>query len=163
ANLMIDRRGEPVVMDFGLARRATADDVRLTRAGTVLGSPAYMSPEQIRGDTQTTGPATDVFSLGVILYELLARRLPFDGDTIGPVHAQILMEDPPPLGQLVPDIDPGLERTCAKALAKKPEDRFRSMGQMAAALKAYLDGAAKAESAPAPPPAPRRAVSEIHA
>ena len=157
ANIMIDKRGEPVVMDFGLARRAATsdDEKRLTQFGTVMGSPAYMSPEQIRGETETTGPATDIFSLGVILYELIARQLPFDGATVGAVPAQILLQEPAPLRSVCPEVDPVLESICMRALAKKPEERHRSMTQMAAALKGYLENrppAAVAETT-APPEA----------
>jgi len=140
ANIMINRRGEPIVMDFGLAQRAREDDTRLTRMGAILGSPAYMSPEQVRGETDTTGPGTDVFSLGVILYELLARRLPFDGRSIGAVHAQILMDEPPSLFDLCPDISPDFEAICMKALAKKAEERHKSMAHMAVAIKNFLSG-----------------------
>jgi serine/threonine protein kinase len=139
ANIMINKRGEPIVMDFGLAHRAREDDTRLTRMGTVMGSPAYMSPEQVRGETDSPGPGTDVFSLGVILYELLARRLPFPGPTLGALHAQILMEDPAPLSEICPDLSPELEAICMKALEKKAEDRHRSMAHMAVAIKNWLN------------------------
>ncbi len=172
ANIMIDKRGEPIVMDFGLAQRVRDDNTRLTRFGTVMGSPSYMSPEQIRGETQTTGPATDMFSLGVILNELLARRLPFDGDTVGAVHAQILMDEPPPLRDSCPDVAPALEAICMKALAKKAEDRYPTMAQMAAALKAYLTGSAPSHAghpavpakpaAPVSPPPAKPAGSALH-
>src|SRR5205085_6303130 len=131
----------------------SADGKRLTRFGTVLVSPADMSQEPVRGETVTTGPATDIFSLGVILYELIARRLPFDGATIGAVHAQILMEDPPLLRGFRPDVEPVLEAICLKALAKKPEDRHRSMAEMVAALKGYLENKAPAVAETAPQPA----------
>ena len=80
---MIEReRQEPIVMDFGLAQRADDDDAKLTREGTILGTPAYMSPEQASGIAEDVGPLADVYSLGVILYELLAGEVPFTGPTM---------------------------------------------------------------------------------
>ncbi len=157
ANIMIDRRGEPIVMDFGLAHLPTEDDTRLTRMGAVFGSPAYMSPEQVRGETDTVGPATDIFSLGVILFELLTRRLPFNGTSIGAVHAQILMDEPPPLGQFCPYLSPVLDAICMKALSKKVDDRYTSMAQMAAVLRNFLSGSIVASQTP--PPVEARLVS----
>jgi serine/threonine protein kinase len=77
-NIMIDTDGEPIVMDFGLARRVD-EDIQLTTPGRILGTPAYMSPEQVEGDPEKIGPATDIYSLGVILYQMLTDRLPFKG------------------------------------------------------------------------------------
>ena len=86
ANVMIDPDGEPIVMDFGLARRVD-DEILITAPGKILGTPAYMSPEQVEGDASNIGPATDIYSLGVILYQMLTGRLPFQGS---------LLSDPPP-------------------------------------------------------------------
>src|SRR5262249_60296487 len=93
SNVMINPRGEPVVMDFGLARRAQTVEARLTRPGTALGTPAYMSPEQVRGEPDTVGPATDIYALGVILYELVTGRLPFEGSALA-ILGRILTEEP---------------------------------------------------------------------
>jgi hypothetical protein len=139
ANIMIDRRGEPVLMDFGLARRARPGDVRLTQQGATMGTPAYMPPEQASGDLSAVGPASDVYSLGVILYELLARRLPFTGDLMA-MLSRVLLDDPPPPSQFCPGLDPELEGICLKAMAKKPRDRYPSMTAFAAALQDYLRG-----------------------
>ncbi len=149
ANIMIDRRGEPIIMDFGLARRARPGDVRLTQDGACMGTPAYMPPEQVKGEIDVMGPASDIYSLGVILYELLAGRLPFSGDVMA-VLAQVVMEEPPPPSRFCPELDPELEAICLKAMAKKIEDRYPSMAQLAAALLAYLRGNTAATQGPEP-------------
>jgi len=136
ANIMIRDRREPIIMDFGLARRVNKDDARLTQSGSIVGTPAYMSPEQVEGATGV-GPACDIYSLGVILYELLAGQLPFDGPLMA-VLAQIVMKDPEPVSRIRPDVDPALEFICMKAMAKKPGERFASMAEMAARLTNYL-------------------------
>ena len=136
ANIMIDQRGEPVVMDFGLARRQRRDEARLTRQGAVMGTPAYMPPEQISGDVDAMGPGSDIYSLGVVMYELLAHQLPF-GDTVV-IPSEVLLDPPPPPSRFCPDLDPKLESICLKAMAKKASDRYASMSDLAGALQDYL-------------------------
>jgi serine/threonine protein kinase len=147
ANVMIGRKNQPVIMDFGLARRAAAQDERLTRSGALMGTPAYMPPEQVNGDLAAMGPGCDIYALGVILYELLTGRRPFDGP-VGVLMARIVTEPPPPPTQFRPDLDRALEAICLKALAKNPGDRYPTMRAFAAALDEWLAG-----KAPAPPPA----------
>jgi hypothetical protein len=140
ANIMISSRKEPVIMDFGLARRASQqEEVRLTHEGVVMGTPAYMPPEQVKGEVEAMGPACDIYSLGVILYQLLTGRLPFEGPTMA-VLACILTQEPAPPSTRRPDLDRALEAICLKAMAKKPEDRFASMSDLAGALTEYLKG-----------------------
>jgi serine/threonine protein kinase len=131
-NVMLDERGEPVIMDFGLARRADVA-LALTQEGDLMGTPAYMPPEQIYGDVQAMGPACDIYSLGVMLYELVAGQPPFQGDVLALV-SQISNDPPPPLSRFRPGLDPALDAICLRALAKQPAARFPSMRAFADAL-----------------------------
>lgn len=138
ANVMFDReRKDIVVMDFGLARGPKLGDARGTQSGVIMGTPAYMSPEQARGDSKGVGPAGDIFSLGVILYELLTGTRPFTG-TATEVIGKILHVEPKKPSTVRPGIDPRLESACLKAMAKDPAARFASMKEFAAALDAVL-------------------------
>jgi predicted Ser/Thr protein kinase len=139
ANIMIDAQQEPIIMDFGLARRTNKEDARLTQSGLVMGSPTYMSPEQVEGDGDKIGPASDIYSLGVIFYELLCGEVPFRG-SIASVLGQIITVAPKKPSTIVRNVDPALEAICLKMLAKRPEDRFGSMREVASALDAYLAG-----------------------
>jgi|GEM_PF-2577748 len=149
ANIMINSRGEPVVMDFGLARLQKPGDAQITQSGMIMGSPAYMSPEQARGATDEIGPVTDVYSLGVVLYELLTGKRPFEG-TVTEVLGQILHVDPPPPSTLRAKLDPRLEKICLKAMAKRPEERYKSMRDLAAALSDYIRTVDGPPAAPGP-------------
>lgn len=138
ANIMVDDDKEPVVMDFGLARQEHNEDVsRLTTVGTILGSPAYMSPEQVSGDIDSIGPQSDLYNLGVILYELLTGRVPFKG-TVMAIIGQIISEEPEKPSTYREYIDADLEAICQKMMAKKTDDRYQSMKEVTKALTNYL-------------------------
>ncbi len=133
ANIMIDHRNEPILMDFGLAcPDELGDDSRLTQEGALLGSPAYMSPEQLRGDQDSVGQRSDIYALGVVLYEILSGRLPFtgNGSTISMI-GQILTKEPTELKSLRPTISTGLAQICDKAMAKNSAERYASMESFA--------------------------------
>ncbi|MBM84212.1 MAG: hypothetical protein CMJ78_26965 [Planctomycetaceae bacterium] len=137
ANIMIDERKEPVVMDFGLAYRSNENEERLTHTGTIMGTPAYMPPEQVDGDTENIGIAADIYSLGIIFYELLTGELPFSG-TLMSILKQIATDEPKPPSKLRRGLEPELEAICLKMMAKKIEDRYDSMEKVASALTKYL-------------------------
>lgn len=138
SNVMLDDRGEPIVMDFGLARQINTDeDARLTQSGAILGTPAYMAPEQVNGDINQIGPRSDIYALGVMLYQFLTGELPFTGPILT-VFAQIATQQPKRPSELQPDVDPQLETICLKMMAKDIGDRYVSMKDVAAALTDYL-------------------------
>lgn len=134
ANIMITERGQPIIMDFGLAHPVGGrDSASLTQSGNVIGTPAYMSTEQIRGYPHQLTPATDQYSLGVILYQLLTSKLPFEG-SVPAVLASILSREPSPPHQFRPDLNPRLEAVCLRMLAKDPAERYPSMRDVADAI-----------------------------
>jgi serine/threonine protein kinase/uncharacterized caspase-like protein len=137
SNVMLTAGGVPVIMDFGLARRAQEKGDRLTRSGDIMGTPAYMPPEQVRGELAKIGPASDVYSLGMIFYQLLAGRLPFEG-SIAEILVQVLTQQPAPPSVHHPGVDPKLSVICLSAIAAKTEDRYQSMDEFETALSAYL-------------------------
>jgi predicted Ser/Thr protein kinase len=137
ANVMLNLRGEPVVMDFGLARIIEPNAERLTQEGDLLGTPAYMAPEQVNGDVQAQGPLTDVYSLGAVLYEMVSGQAPFSGP-LARVLVQVVTAEPRAPSLLRQHVGPVLEAIIRKAMAKRSQDRFASMTDFAAALAGYL-------------------------
>ena len=137
ANVMIDGRGEPIVLDFGLARRDAPRDAVSTESGALLGTPAYMAPEQIGGDPEAVGSSCDIYGLGVMLYQMLTGRVPFNGST-HEIFRQTLTGVPAPPSRHRPDLGRRLDQICLTALAKRPGDRFATMDAFAGALEAEL-------------------------
>ncbi len=138
-NILLDAHSTPYVTDFGLALELGADD-GLTLTGQIVGTPAYMSPEQARGETASVGPATDVYALGVVLYECLTGKRPFQG--LSPpeqVYAAIHREPLAARG-LDKKIPVALEAICAKAMRKRASDRYVSAAAFRKDLLAYLEG-----------------------
>jgi predicted Ser/Thr protein kinase len=140
ANVLLDPDGEPKVVDFGLAKLAGSDRTEATVTGSVLGTPAYMAPEQADGRTRDVGPHTDVYALGAVLYHLLTGRPPFGGDTPLATIRRIVSDDPVPPRERCPDVPADLDAVCLKCLAKEPEDRYPSAKALADDLRRVLDG-----------------------
>ncbi|MHC4876594.1 MAG: protein kinase domain-containing protein [Planctomycetota bacterium] len=143
ANIMLDTRGEPIVMDFGLASRDSVSESGITHSGLIIGSPAYMAPEQVEALHEKVGPRTDVYALGVILYQLLTGRRPFEGKGLS-VLGQIASGTRPKPPSGFTDVNPCLEAICLKAMAYRIEDRYASAAELAAALDVCRESVANA-------------------
>jgi tetratricopeptide (TPR) repeat protein len=139
SNVLLTTDGTPKISDFGLARPLEAQPGQASY-GPVVGTPEYMAPEQALGRVKDTGPATDVYALTTILYEMLAGRPPFRGDTVLGTLEQVCFRDPVPVRQLQPGVPRDLETICLKGLQKHPARRYASALALAEDLRRFLDG-----------------------
>ena len=136
--------GVPKIADFGLARCLQAGGPRLTKKGTVLGTPSYMAPEQAAGKSDAISPATDIHALGAMLYELLAGRPPFDAESVYETLRLVIRVPAEPLRKFDPTIPEALERICMRCLEKEPAKRYPSAEDMAEELRRFRDGTSSA-------------------
>ena len=153
-NILLDNRGVPHVADFGLA---VHESVQQDYAGEISGTPPYMSPEQVRGLTHRMDGRTDIWTLGVLLYELLAGRRPFAGQTRAKVFDEVLNRDPKPLRQINDAIPVDLECICLKALHKQPADRYSTALDLAESLRRAIASSPEGLLVTPPIPPPVRA------
>jgi serine/threonine protein kinase len=137
ANIMVDDRLEPIVVDFGLARSGRPTDTADTTWGDIVGTPAYLAPEQAEGDPMAVGPPADVYALGVILYELLTGRTPFTGSALS-ILKQVFTSEPEPPSSHVPGLDPALETICRTAMSRDSKARYASMDALASVLEDWM-------------------------
>src|SRR5262249_20764001 len=138
ANVLVDELDQPKITDFGLAKSIQTDSGQ-TRTGTVIGTPSYMSPEQASA-SKDLGPASDIYSLGAILYELITGTPPFRGETALATLTMVAETDPVSPRSLRKDIDVNLETICMKCLAKEPARRYATAEQLADDLRRYVEG-----------------------
>ncbi|HWB04172.1 MAG TPA: protein kinase [Verrucomicrobiales bacterium] len=139
-NVLISRDGEPKIADFGLAKRfgENIDQQALTRSGEQMGTPAYMAPEQAFPDLGAIGPAADIYSLGVMLYEVLTGKVPISGNSHAEMLTKLRNEDPSSPAWMRPGLPADLETICMKCLRKRPRDRYASAGDLADDLRRFI-------------------------
>ena len=137
SNVMLDGSGKPHILDFGLAKDLTEPSI--SRSGDLVGTPHYMSPEQALAKRIPLDHRTDVYSLGVVLYEMLTLQRPFDGDSLEQILYQISFAEPRPVRKVNPAVPRDLETICLKAIEKSPDHRFAHAGEMAQDLRRFLN------------------------
>lgn len=138
-NIMLNRRGVPVIMDFGLAKFSTlTGNAAATQAGTILGSPAYMSPEQASGNTQEIDQRSDIYALGTILFEMLTGEWPFNGSAMQILGQKSLLEPTSPL-TIRPDLPPRLAHICSRMIAKECVDRYQTLAEVITDLREFQE------------------------
>ena len=137
SNVLVTHAGEPKLLDFGLAKNLEQSQ-GLTKTGEVMGTPAYMPPEQASGAKHEIGPHSDVWGLGATLYTLVCGRPPFSGASVVNIISKVLAEEPAPPRSIAPSVDPTLEAIVLKCLEKPLEERYRSAGELIADLEAFL-------------------------
>ncbi len=140
ANVLLTEDGTPKLTDFGLAKRLERNDPVLTAVGQIMGTPAFMAPEQATGDLAAVGPLTDVYGLGAVLYTLLTGRAPFVDTSVARMLAQLITEEPPPPRSLQPQVPRDLETICLKCLEKDPKKRYPSAAALAEELRRCRSG-----------------------
>jgi formylglycine-generating enzyme required for sulfatase activity len=160
ANLMVGLKGELIVMDFGLAKRMVteAEDHFQSMPGTFRGTLVYASPEQVEARDDEIGPGSDIYALGVILYQLLTGRLPFEASGRYMLMNRIVNEPPEPPSRHAPEVGPELDAIVLRAMAKNIPDRFATMTEFARALRDYLE---KPSTVPPTTPAPDPGASTV--
>jgi Protein kinase domain len=139
-NVLLDERGNALLTDFGLAKELDSDSLPLTKTGRLMGTPAYMSPEQAGFEGLEVGPGTDVYGMGAILYEALTGQPPFEGESLIALLARVVGQEPVPPRATHPDVDAALEAIVLRCLEKDPQDRYPTMQALAEDLDAFLDG-----------------------
>ncbi len=137
-NILLSDEDHVVITDFGIAKALSATELSITREGVGVGTPPYMSPEQLKGDDLS--PASDVYSLGIVAYRMLTGKVPFEGDSSLVIAHKHLNDPPPPPRQLNPKLSKQVESVLLKALAKKPSDRYDRAGTFASQLVEALVG-----------------------
>ena len=139
ANILMDKAGQPRIVDFGLARRV-ADTEGVTVSGDVLGTPSYMSPEQARGQSKQLTGSADVYSLGAVLYALITGKPPFQAASNIDVLMQVLDNEPVSPRELNRSVPHDLATVCLKCLEKRPGDRYELASELSLDLQRFLDG-----------------------
>jgi tRNA A-37 threonylcarbamoyl transferase component Bud32 len=139
ANVLLKRDGEPKITDFGLAK-VLGEDGEATRTGAIMGTPAYLAPEQAEGRSKAVGPAADVYALGATLYECLTGHPPFRGENTLDTLEQVRGREPVPPRQLRPRLERDLETICLHCLRKEPGKRYASAAELADDLRRHLNG-----------------------